>query len=88
MPHVECDDTALLSDMATRTDIVCAGMVEDYSLHCKMGQIKQLLTIEKMHWNICVARRKYSTFPALEMFWDKLAEVYGEKTPSSKQPPE
>ncbi|SLN33556.1 HTH-type transcriptional regulator GbpR [Falsiruegeria litorea R37] len=76
LPQIECDDFALVADLACRTDLVAAGMHEDFAPHAEMGRLHQVKTVETMTWNICAARRKNAGFPALEGFWSHLSQRF------------
>ena len=71
-PQIQTDDFSLIAEMATRCDFVCAGMPEDFAPYCKLGTLQELNTGEKIPWNICIARRKGSGFPVLDLLWDRL----------------
>lgn len=71
-PKIECNDYALLIDMACKRDLICGGMSDTVAQHAKLGLLKEIRTSEEMNWNICAARRKTISFPALETFWADL----------------
>ncbi|WP_164657899.1 LysR family transcriptional regulator [Tropicibacter sp. Alg240-R139] len=77
LPKIECDDFALVAELACRTDLVAAGLHEDFALHAKLGHLQEIKTVETMTWNICTARRKTVGFPALDGFWSHLANDFG-----------
>jgi len=77
LPQIESDDFAFLSELTCHSDLICAGMRQDFEQHCALGLLKELQTHETMTWNICAAKRSGNTFPALEMFWGRLAATYG-----------
>ncbi|WP_037306724.1 LysR family transcriptional regulator [Ruegeria halocynthiae] len=76
LPQVESDDFAFLSDLTCRSDLICAGMREDFAQHRDLGLLKEIRTRETMTWNICAARRKGSQFPMLDLFWDELSRNF------------
>ncbi len=77
LPQVECDDFALMTDLACRVDLVCGGMRADFAQHQALGLLTQVQTTETLTWNICAARRKGNSFPALDNFWGQLCAQFG-----------
>ena len=77
LPQIECDDFSLVTDLACRTNLICAVMSEDIAQHVKLKSLKQIKTVEKLTWNICAARRKNVGFPALDIFWARLCDQFG-----------
>jgi DNA-binding transcriptional LysR family regulator len=75
LPKIECDDYALLFDMACRRDLICGAMRDAVAQHAELGLLKEIRTTEEMNWNICAARRKTVSFPALEAFWADLRKL-------------
>jgi DNA-binding transcriptional LysR family regulator len=78
MPLVECDDYALLVDIATRGDLICGGISDAFEQHETLGLLKRIQTTNSMTWNICAARRKGVALPAVDAFWDELIRQSGE----------
>ena len=72
LPKIECDDYALLIDMACRSDLICGAMRDAVAQHEELGLLKEIRTTEEMNWNICAARRKTNSYPALEALWADL----------------
>jgi DNA-binding transcriptional LysR family regulator len=72
LPKIECDDYALLIDMACKRDLICGAMRDTVVQHAELGLLKEIRTTEEMNWNICAARRKTISNPALEAFWTDL----------------
>jgi DNA-binding transcriptional LysR family regulator len=77
LPQVECDDFALMTELACRVDLVCGGMREDFAQHQDLGLLMEIQTTETLTWNICAARRKDTSFPALDLFWGQLCAQFG-----------
>lgn len=77
LPQIECDDFAFLTDLACRQDLICAGIDDAFTQHAALGLLRQIPTVEALSWNICGARRKTGSFPALDMFWSNLIQEFG-----------
>ncbi len=78
LPKIECDDYGLLIDLACRSDLICGGMRETVTEHASLGLLTEIRTTEELSWNICAARRKTVSFPALEFLWEELISRFGE----------
>lgn len=78
VPHIESDDFSLLSSIASKSDLICGGMEEDFENYARLGLLKEIKTQETMTWNICVARRVNASFPTLDMFWSKICREYAQ----------
>src|SRR6056297_621312 len=84
MPMIECDDYALLVDIATRCDLICGGVRDAFEQHERLGLLRRIKVTDKITWNICAARRKGVALPAVDAFWDELVRVSGEEPKSSR----
>ena len=76
MPQIECDDFMLLAAIAMSTDLVVGGMASDFHEYEQLGLLKHIKTVEPLTWNICIARRKGASFPALDLVWNRLHDAY------------
>ncbi|TLP61387.1 LysR family transcriptional regulator [Parasedimentitalea maritima] len=78
IPKVECDDYGLLADLACRRDLIFGGMRDAVEQHATLGLLKEIPTKQELNWNICAARRKNVSFPALDSLWDALICQFSE----------
>lgn len=76
-PQVECDDYALLCDLARRTDLMIAARADIVAEHAATGALQEVKTRGAMVWNICAVRKAERSFPALDRLWSRLAEMHG-----------
>lgn len=76
VPHIESDDFSFLASIASKSELICGGMKEDFQHHARLGLLKEIKTRDIMTWNICMARRVNASFPILDMFWSKLCQKY------------
>ena len=72
VPHFQSDDFSAAADLATRCDMICTGMPEDFEHYRQAGALVELSIQDELPWNLCVARRKEMGFPVLDLFWDRL----------------
>jgi DNA-binding transcriptional LysR family regulator len=77
LPQIECDDLALLTDLAAQQDVICPGMEETAAEHEATGLLQKIEIADTLTWNICAARRKGVSFPALDLSWKALIEHFG-----------
>lgn len=73
-PQIQTDDFSLVAEMATRCDLVCAGMPEDFAPYRELGALQELHIGQKIPWNVCIARRKGSGSPVHNLVWDRLVK--------------
>jgi|GEM_PF-6592398 len=78
IPKVECDDYGLVVDLASKTDLIFGGMGDAVEQHAELGLLKEIRTKQELNWNICAARRKKVSFPALERLWLELIRKFSE----------
>ncbi len=78
IPKVECDDYGLLVDLASKNDLICGGMGDAVAQHAALGLMKEIQTKQELNWNICAARRKGVSFPALDALWELVAGRFAE----------
>ena len=76
-PQVECDDYALLCDLATRCDLMIAARDDIVAEYAATGALRQVTFRGAMKWNICAAKKSGGGFPALDRFWTRLEEMHG-----------
>ncbi|MEH6834305.1 MULTISPECIES: LysR family transcriptional regulator [Falsihalocynthiibacter] len=76
IPKIECDDYGLLVDLACKSDLICGGMGDAVEQHAALGLLKEIQTTQGLTWNICAARRKKVTFPALDALWEELIRLF------------
>lgn len=69
LPQIECDDYALLVNLACRCDIVCGGMTDAFEEHAQLGRLQQIKVKSEIKWNICFARRRSHSFDSLDALW-------------------
>ena len=72
VPHIESDDFSLLASIASKSDLICGGVDEDFENYARLGLLKEIKTQEVMTWNICMARRANTSFPMLDAFWSQI----------------
>ena len=77
LPQIECDDLALLTDLAVHADVICGGMDETGAEHAALGRLRKVEVTDAPTWNICAARRKGVSFPALDLTWKTLIDRFG-----------
>lgn len=77
LPQIECDDFGLVADLTCPSDLVVAGMREDFEPHAEPDRLREVRTAETTSRNICAARRKATGFPALDTSWSHLSKVNG-----------
>ncbi|WP_206188331.1 LysR family transcriptional regulator [Parasedimentitalea denitrificans] len=78
IPKIECDDYGLLADLASKKDLIFGGRADAVAQHAALGLLKEIQTKQVLNWNICAARRKKVSFPALDVLWEVLTCRFAE----------
>ncbi|MGO1120662.1 LysR family transcriptional regulator [Rhodovibrionaceae bacterium A322] len=78
LPTIECDDYNLLISLTKHSDGLCGGMRETFSEALAAGELKEVRQTQPLPWNICAAKKKSVSLPALDTFWDLTRQRFGE----------